>query len=136
MKALLLALACAAFLPLSSSCIGRKVDDLALFSPAALTWPAVEQDFERGLADGVEDGDLVADSAAILRMEGHALEEALDNRDRDALRGVPWPAMEEWASRGIQDKLSDGEIGEGVAMSLRGQLQDFSTTLNRLRASL
>lgn len=143
MKVLLALIVCAAILPFSSSCIGRKVDDLALFKPAAAAWSGgeedpngIKQDFERGLADGVEDGELAPDSAAILRMEGEGLGVALDNQDRAALRGIPWPTMREWAARGIEDKAQDGEIGPQVADILHGRLDDFSNVLQRIMSRL
>jgi hypothetical protein len=123
--------ACSAFV--AQSCLGPKVDDLALFKPAQLTWPAVENDLLRGIEDGVEDGDLTVAGAETLHIHGDSMEAALRDKDRDALRLVPWGTLEPWADRGIVDKEADGEIGSGVAASLREQLANFTTVITKLQ---
>jgi hypothetical protein len=128
------AAAIAALLLLLPSCVSAKVKPQVLFPPAALTWPAVEEDFDRGLADGVADGDLTTAAAGALRAEGDRFEDALEQRDLAGLRGVPWElGLQPWAARGVEDKLADGEIGPGVATSLRGQLEDFTTIILQLQ---
>jgi hypothetical protein len=121
-------------LALLPGCASRGVRPRVLFPPAALTWPAVEEDLHRGLADGVEDGELTEEAAQLLRAEGDELEAALDARDLMGVRVVAWEeGLEPWAARGIDDKLADGEVGPGVADSLRGQLEDFTTVVLQLQ---
>lgn len=127
-----LALLVFALLPLAS-CIGAKVDQHTLFPAAHLAWPAVENDLHRGLADAQEDGDLAPSEAGALHEDGERLELALLTRDRAALRTVVWVPLQAFADRGIQDKLADGEIGPGVANSLREQLVNFTAAINRLQ---
>lgn len=119
------------------ACIGPRAKGPALFPPAALAWPAVESDYQRGVADGVADGDLAALAAEDLLHKGEALGAALEVRSVEQLRLVPWATtMSPWATRGIADKLEDGEIGPGVADSLREQLVNFTETINRLQGGL
>ncbi len=116
-----------------SSCAAERVEGIALFEPAQLTWPAVENDLHRGLEDAAEDGDLTEAAADSLRSEGAKLERALAEQSREGVRKVAWLSMEPFADRGIDDKLGDGEIGPGVAQSLREQLRNFTATITRLQ---
>lgn len=125
-------LAIGALLP---SCIGSRTKPLALFPPAQLTWPAVEEDLARGIADGVEDGDLTQDGANEMNTHTLAFGAALDAHDLEGVRRVPWSAMAPWAERGIADKIDDGEISPGVAASLREQLSNFGETIRLLQGT-
>lgn len=116
-----------------TSCFSPRVDPIALWGPADMAWPAVERDYERGIQDGVEDHELSAASAGVLLQDGATLGKVIDTKDREALMAVPWDAMSHWANRGIQDKLEDGEVGPGVAASLREQLVNFTETIHRLQ---
>lgn len=118
------------------ACIGPAADDFALFGPAANAWPAVEEDYLRGIDDGVADADLSSDAADVLRLRGDELGDALAEKDRHAVRVVPWTSMEPWAERGIADKVDDGEVGPGVAVSLLEQLRLFGVAIGRLQGGL
>ena len=134
MKHLATWIAICAILAISlQSCLGSKVDDLALFEPAQLAWPEIEKDYFRGLEDGVSEGDIVLVSADAMRAEAPRMRDALMAKSRDQLRLVPWPTMKPWAQRGIDDALADGDVGPGVADSLREQLQNFDVTVIKLR---
>lgn len=122
-----------AFIP--TSCTAGRVKPQVLFPPAQLTWPAVEEDLHRGLADGVTDGDLTIEASDAMRAEGERLERALGDRDLEGVRVVAWGALEPWADRGINDKLDDHEISPGVATSLREQLRNFTDTILRLQGT-
>jgi len=135
--ALVLALALSVFAVATiASCAGPRSKSVTLFPAAELAWPAVSEDFHRGVADGLEDGDLPQPAADELRSEAEALGRALDARDVDAVRAVPWPIMQPWVDRGIDDKLLDGEIGPGVAASLREQLAKFTSTIDDIQGIL
>ncbi len=118
---------------LFASCIGSRSKSATLFPAAELSWPAVQEDYLRGVADGVEDGELVEPAAASLRSSGDKLGAALTARDVSTLRTISWPSMAPWAQRGIEDKLQDGEIGPGVRLSLLEQVANFTTTITKLQ---
>lgn len=118
------------------SCLGPRSKTLALFPAAELAWPAVSEDLHRGVEDGVADGDLVEGVAEKLLNEGDELAKALHAKDIEGVRAVPWTSLQPWVTRGIEDKLSDGEIGPGVAVSLREQLSNFTTTISTIQGML
>lgn len=121
----------------TAGCVGPQnaITEAAQFPPAALAWPAVENDYLRGLDDGVAKDDLTTEAADGLRSAGDKLEAALDAEDLDALRLVPWKlTMEPWAVRGIADKLGDGEVGPTVAAELTEQLHQFTATVTSLQS--
>jgi hypothetical protein len=118
-----------------SSCTANRTKPAVLFPPAQLTWPAVQEDLQRGIADGVEKGDLPSEASNTLLAECQQLGAALNARDLEAVRQAPWSLLEPWADRGIADKLADGEIGPGVAVSLREQLGNFTNTITNLQGT-
>lgn len=120
---------------LAPACIGSRTKPLALFPPVQLTWPAVEEDVLRGIADGVEDGDLAQDGANEMNTHTLAFGVAINASDLEGVRRVPWSAMRPWAERGIVDKIDDGEISPGVAASLREQLSNFTEAIVALQGT-
>lgn len=135
-KALAALLLVAIVLPMQSCwLLSRNVAPPALFGPARMTWPAVADDYTRGIDDGEEDGDLNEQAADILRALGGDLGAALERESVTDVRVIPWAAsMDVWARRGIVDKVEDGEIGQGVAASLSEQLSNFSETITQIKA--
>ncbi len=122
-----------------TSCVSARADRVALFDPAQLAWPAVADDYNRGILDGTDNGRLDQLTAELLWSYGEDMHTALESGNRAALRLVPWPTMAPWASDGIDAKLEAGAAGEpggigpGVAKSLREQLANFTVTITRLR---
>lgn len=112
-----------------SSCLGPRVKPASLFPPLALTWPAIEEDLVRGVADGVEDQELSQDAANALNTQALALGRAIEARDLEGVRVIPWTNLEPWVERGIADKVTDEEIGPGVGASLREQLSNFGEAI-------
>lgn len=125
-------LACGA--SIGTSCTATKTTREALFPAATLAWPAVEEDYSRGILDGTQDGDLSRQTADMLKAEGVSLGKALAARDELQVMRSPWTAtMAPWALRGIDDQVTDGEIGLGVAESLREQVKNFTDVIERLQ---
>jgi hypothetical protein len=124
----------ASVLLLGSACIGARTKQAAEFPPAELAWPGVRGDYVRGLADGMADGELAQADVDNLSMLGVQLGSAIDARDLNALRLVPWSkAMRPWADRGIADKLEDGEVGPTVAAELAERVVLFTETIQSLQ---
>lgn len=111
------------------------VDDLVIFEPAQLAWSDIRDDLDRGFADGENEGTLDADAAAGLRAARDNLEAAIRDKDRDALRMVPWHTLKPWAERGIDAQLSAEIVGPGVAESFHEHLRNFDLTMQRLRGT-
>lgn len=119
----------------TSSCIGQKVDDVALFKPAAVAWESIGQQYEHGISNAEAEGEITATEAESLRAAGVELGRALVEGDRTGIALTPWATMRQWADRGIAVRLADGEIGPGVAASFTERVDNFTTTLERLRTT-
>ena len=128
MKKLLLAALVAATL---TSCLSSKVRDEALLPAASLAWPGVRADVERGIADAVEDGDLL-DSAPMLGFVLQLEAVLADGAPRDDLKLVPWSTLEPYGKRGIADRIEDGEMHPLVAESLYQRLKNFTLAFDQL----
>ena len=129
----LLVVALVAILPLSG-CLSPQVDEAALFTPAAETWPRVKPEYLRGIERSVADGATTEPVAVNFREHGDRLGLALSARNRTALRLLPWPTMRAYVELGIATRLEAGELGEHTAGSLRERLAQFNQTLEKLRS--
>lgn len=133
MKNLLLCIALAASL---TSCLSgsKAARDEGLLPAASLAWGnddyGVRSDTLRGIADAVDDGDLV-DAGALLGFVDQ-MGDALEARDRSALRTVPWATLSPYAERGIQDRVDDGEMVEQAAVFLTRRLENFNRAIEVL----
>ena len=131
-----LALSC---LVLASGCAGSSGDaarERALLPSLQLAWPAVEDDIQRGVLDGVEDGDLSKSKSEALLASANRLEASL-SEDLNQARSVTafeWPIVHPWASRGVIDRLDDGQIGPGVAESFDERIKNFDEGVRKLQA--
>ncbi len=137
MKNILLSLAlCASAVHCVPSCAGpHQVSDnfSALLKPALFAWPAVEVDVLRGIDWMVEQKDLSHAEGTAEHAMVDALGVALLAEDRNAIAAAPWFDMEGYAHTGIEDKLNAGEIGPGVAASLREQIDNFTIIMDKLQ---
>lgn len=122
-----------AFLVVASttSCLSQRARDQALLPAMSLAWVGVRADLERGLADAVEDGDLL-DQAPLDGLVAQ-LDAALDSGSRAQLVLIPWEStLLPYAERGIQDRIDDGEMSDLVAESLRERLRNFTAGFGKL----
>jgi len=117
------------------SCLSPKVSDVALFRPAAATWPKVERDYLRGVTRLGETGEASGVDVQGLRSDAADMRAALAAGDRGLLRLVPWFQMRPYVDLGIRDMLEDGEIGPGAAESLTNRLAEFDQTIRRLQGN-
>lgn len=117
-----------------SSCFGPKAKVSAQFPALQLAWPGVNDDYLMGIADGVTLERITETLAERLRVEGGRLEAAIDCRDLEALRLIPWAiTMEPWASHGIAVKQQMNEIGPIGAGELALRLEQFTKTIKSLQ---
>ncbi len=117
-----------------AACAGTKARDDALLPIAKNVYQNVRTDIDRGIADAVEDGDLTEGAAAHVAVLADRLGEILDSGDRSLLASFPWPTLETYAVRGVQDMISDGDVSEGVAIVLLQRIVNFRDVLARLGA--
>lgn len=115
---------------LLASCVGTRARNDALLPAARMAWPQVRVDFDRGVADGLADGDLSPAQADVARTEADALGSALSSGDRVALISVLYDSeIRPLASRGISAALGAGEIGPNGALLLMERLTNFSAAI-------
>ena len=101
-------------------CAGTKARDEVLMPTMSLAWPGIAVDVEYG-AQEMED----AAEAQAVRAEAIAIGEALGRGDRPALLTLDWNGVQGAALRGIQARITSGEIGHGVAQSLVERIRNF-----------
>jgi hypothetical protein len=87
---------------------------------------------DRGIQDGVDDGEAAA-SLARARAGLRAMTQAVNNKDRSILTTIDVGLMKQWAYRGLQDRIDDKEISEGVAKSLRMEVDKFFEFMKAVR---
>lgn len=115
---------------LLASCIGTRARNDALLPAVRVAWPEVRVDFDRGVADGIADGDLTEIEAITLRSEADRLDLALTAGDRVKLTNVLYDSeIRPWASRGITAALDAGDLGPNGAMLLTERLSNFSAAI-------
>ena len=115
---------------LLASCIGTRARNDALMPAVRMAWPEVRVDFDRGVADGIADGDLTEMEAISLRSEADMLTDALEAGDRFKLYNVLYTTeIQPWASRGITAALEAGDLGPNGAMLLTERLTNFSAAI-------
>jgi len=117
----------------TTGCVSPQAKERVLAPAVELAWPGVRDDLQRGISDGLEDGEIDEETAAGLSDQVFDIGVALAEDDFEALGLAPWEALEVWADRGVQDRVDDGEIGPGVAVSRIERIDQFGRGLDRLR---
>lgn len=108
-----------ALLGLLPACTGTAARDEVLMPAMARAWTGVRADVESGTHLLGE-----AERAQVLDTVG-AVTAALDAGDRGALLPLSWSRLHLVAVRGINQRVTDGEVGVGVAASLHERLAQF-----------
>jgi hypothetical protein len=81
---------------------------------------------------GIDAGDPALAPLHSEQLAGFADAIASGDRERIRLEALPlWPAVREWAELGIDTEEQAGEIGPGVAVSLRERLEQFARVLTK-----
>lgn len=106
----------------------------ALLPAVRLSWGTaemgVQSDTLRGIADALEDGDLV-DASALLGFADQ-LTDALAQGSVPAVQTVPWETLSAYATRGINDRVEDGEMVQQTATFLHRRLENFNKAMSAL----
>jgi hypothetical protein len=114
---------------------GNAARERALLPALRSAWPGVEADVQRGVNDGLDDGDLTGSASDALMASADRLEKSLSATIEEAksVTGKEWPALHPWAARGVMDRVDDGEIGAGVAASLNERIVQFDAAIDALQ---
>lgn len=133
--ALLLPLLCLALLASGCNAVARVIP-LAMLPAARLTWPSIERDYVAGIEDAEAENVISSvESVELTDLQGR-LTVALQSSDIVGLAGIPWSVqMQPWASRGIDVRLNQGAIGEIGARERRGQLAEFTVSIEELQGT-
>jgi hypothetical protein len=107
----------AALLCLAVACAGAAAREQLLLPAMAGTWSKVRPQVVRELAVAPN----AEASAAVAEVDA-----AFDVGPGSRLAAVRWPLLEQLAENDIARRLAAGEIGPGVAESLRGLLADLA----------
>jgi len=105
---------------LVAGCFGGLARDHVLVPAMALAFDGVEKSVHAGIADAVAAKELNTETAGILLAEMERLHAAIAAGDREALRGVDWPTLNTYATRGVTARVTKGELGvNGAKLHLR-----------------
>ena len=107
-----------------AACAGIKARDHILLPAARQAWVGISSDVQRGVADSPKREQILAEADLATRL--------LAEGDRAKLRTINWPLLRDAALRGIEVKLQAGEVGPGVAESLRLRIQKFDDAWRKL----
>ena len=114
---------------------GDSARERALLPALRSAWPGVAADVQRGVNDGLDDGDLTAAASDALVASGDHLGASLSSTLEEAktVTGAEWPVLHPWAARGVIDRVDDGEVGPGVAVSLNERILQFDAAIDALQ---
>lgn len=116
-----------------AACAGTAAREHTLLPAMRLAWPGVQAAVARGITTGLEaqSQTLTAAAAAELTTATREMKAALETGEAGqvAAASVMWPALEALAFTGIDARVRAGEIGSGVAESLRERVRQFSLAL-------
>lgn len=128
-----LGLVLAGALTLGCAHFGNTARERALLPALRSAWIGVEEDLDRGINDGMEDGAIDSGTAALLHVDAQALEDGLHaSVDEAQAAAIRWPGLDSWAHRGVEDRVNDGENSAGVAESRHERIRQFAAALVEL----
>ena len=114
------------------SCLSSKTKEKVMMPAITQAWPAVRADIERGLDVSITDPSEIDR----LNEQIQILDTSFKNNDLDTLQGVKWMELAPYAEKGIQDRIQQGEISEGVAASFRERILRFSHVMGMLQSTV
>lgn len=110
---------------LVSSCTGITARNEALLPAMNLVWVRVLPQVEAGIAISEVDASIKASYQG----QADAMTQALASGKRQDLISIDWYLLRSLAEGHIRKRISDGEIGPGVAASLVERLDRFQEAL-------
>lgn len=117
------------------ACAGAKAREELLLPRTAIAWEGVRLDVLRGIEDARADGDIATELIDQVQLDVVGfLDVQFAKRDIEGLALFSKAdLLQQFALRGIQDRVDDGEAGEGVAESLRERVKNFLLSLEKLK---
>lgn len=111
-----------------TACAGVKARENVLM-------PAMSQAYSTSIQPMVQRGaELPGVDSSAVEAADVAMVEALDSGERERVAAVDWSLLRAAAEGDVSARLQAGEIGPGVAASLRGLLEEFTVQRARLLA--
>lgn len=110
------------------ACAGIHAREQTLIPAMQLAWKGIQVDVVVGI-ENLED----EPAKQILRTEVAAMTDALSSGDRERVISVDWPMLSGTALVGIRLRVNAGEIGPGVAESLRERIRVFDESWRKLQ---
>jgi len=117
-----------------SACVGTAARENVLLPALSVTWSVI---VAPAITDGLAASDLPAEAVELRLAAVERVQLLLDSGDAAkalTIVGI-WPVLEPLALAGIEARLADGDIGPGVAASLRETVRLFGVRLAQLVAS-
>ena len=116
-----------AVLLLLVACAGLKARRHVLVPAMNMAWAGISSDIDVGISG------LTVDAASGVRVQQQRMAAALTAGDITGILLVDWPALRKIAHQGIDlRRWKHGQIGPGVAESLRERLRMFTRALLKL----
>lgn len=116
-------------LAVSSACTGVQARENVLMPAMSRAYTTViEKHVDRGIAEA----ELDATAAQSLQDLQAGLIAALDSGDRHEVDGSAWATLRPFALAGIDARVQAGEIGPGVADSIRETVTQFDQRMVQL----
>ena len=106
------------------SCAGVSARENLLWPIVTKIWPVVKADCELGLKGKQPSTEITATIAQI--------EAAIRQDNYKLIHGAHWPVLEALAEIGVNERVRNLEISEGVAVSLRMRNKKFSEAMQEL----
>lgn len=109
-----------------SYCAGMKARENVLVPAMKMAWVGISSDIDASISL------LTVDAASIVRSKQKLMADVLDAGDIPRILMLDWRILHGAALIGIILRLKRGEIGPGVAASLRERLRMFTRALEEL----
>lgn len=107
-------------------CFGKLARDNVLLPAMELAWPGVQNSIAAGITDASDAGDINQEQVDLLLSEASRMSDVLAAGDREALAGVDWPTLNNYATRGVAARVLLGEIGPNGAKLFLRRIAEFN----------
>ena len=117
------------------SCAGQHTRTSVGIPLAAQVLRTMQTDFARGIDDGLLRGSISEEQAARYRAEEKQLQDGLDAGDSSRVQLGDWGDARTAILGGILAREASGQIGSGVAGSLRERVANLDGLVNNIKGT-